>query len=100
MCAGVPSPSSLVVDPHNPPYEEVLIDVGVGTMLFGIVVVCPWHRLPLLVVVGWHHLLALPNVAGTRDPPYEQRLVGMARVLVIPCQFWVSLCRNSWFGGH
>ena len=44
-----------------------LVGVGVVTMSFGIVVVHPWYRLPL-VVVGWRRLLASPNVAGTRCP--------------------------------
>jgi hypothetical protein len=67
---------------------------GVITTLFGIVVIRPWHCLPLLVVVGWYHLLASPNVTGTHNPPYKQRLIGMEQVLVVPYQFWVSLCHN------
>jgi hypothetical protein len=72
---------------------------GVITVLFGIVVICPWHRLPLLVAMGWYHLLGLPNVTGTHDPPYKQRLIGMGWVLVA-CPLPVLVIIPSLVGGR
>lgn len=81
-CWGIASllPRTLVVDIHNPPYEQALI----GT-LFGVAVVHPWRHLPL------RHLTCVLNI-GTHDPPYEQGFVGMGRGLVVLCWFWVLLC--------
>lgn len=43
------------------------------------------------VIICWHcPMLLAPAI------PYKQRLIGVGQVLVVPCQFWVLLCHNSW----
>ena len=62
---------------------------------------CGWTLVPWVGSAGAcgvvSHRLGVPVLVsrdGTRDPPYEQRLVGIGWVVVVPCQFWVLLCHN------
>ena len=89
---------------HGPPRKQVLTGMGwvLGCPRFGRVweaVSVMWQaykggyvpgRYPCnMVPSGTVSLLPCTLVVDTHNPPYEQRLVGMARVVVVPGKFWV-----------